>query len=113
MEWSEEATKRLYVDIGERIRKNRVKSDLTQTDLAHVTGLTRSSIANIEGGRQRAPIHTLYMIAQALDTSIQELMPSSSELDLLATITPALDLEGQSSATQEFVTSTLRRLAGG
>lgn len=113
VEWSDEAISRLYAEIGESIRKGRVKSNLTQIELANIVELTRSSIANIEAGRQRPPVHIIFMIAQAFNVSAHELIPSTSELDTLATIGPTPDLEGRDSATQEFITGVLRQLAGG
>lgn len=37
---------------GERFRAARMNAEMTQTELAHMLGLSRSSVANIEAGRQ-------------------------------------------------------------
>jgi transcriptional regulator with XRE-family HTH domain len=52
--------------IGTRIRLARNNREYTQTDLATVVGRTRSSIANIEAGRQAASAAVLVQIADLL-----------------------------------------------
>jgi transcriptional regulator with XRE-family HTH domain len=56
----------LYRNIGERIRTVREDRQLTQAALAAAVGLSRGSLANIESGNQRTPVHTMAAIAQAL-----------------------------------------------
>jgi transcriptional regulator with XRE-family HTH domain len=65
----------LFFQIGERIRTRRERANLTQEDLARKVGLTRTSITNIEKGQQRVQVHTLYIIADFLNTSIYNLLP--------------------------------------
>lgn len=65
----------LYAEIGRRIRSEREALGFTQTDLAQAVGLLRTSIANIESGRQRLPIQTLYQIAYELGVPIYALLP--------------------------------------
>ncbi|MFD0882968.1 helix-turn-helix transcriptional regulator [Streptosporangium algeriense] len=114
MDWSEESTKALYTEIGNRVRLARKESGRNQADLAAVTGLTRSSIANLEAGRQRPPVHIILLIAQALQVPASRLLPTGDELVSFATIqTPELDLEGQSSSAHDFVTTAIRRATGG
>lgn len=48
---------------------------MTQQELATAIGLTRTSIANLEAGRQRIPLHILYAIAEALGVAPTVLMP--------------------------------------
>lgn len=113
MDWNEESIKRLYGEIGARIRSARKQRGWSQVDLADAVGLTRSSIANIEAGRQRAPAHIVVLIAHTLDVSVEALLPSGSELDSLAIFqAPALDLEGQPASTHDFVTTAIRRATG-
>lgn len=113
MNWNEESIKRLYVEVGARIRSTRKQHGWSQDELAHSVRLTRSSIANIEAGRQRAPAHVVVLIAHALDVSVETLLPSGPELDSLATFqAPTLDLEGQPASTHDFVTTTIRRATG-
>jgi transcriptional regulator with XRE-family HTH domain len=66
-----------YDEMGRRIRDARKlrKPALTQDGLASLVGLTRTSITNIERGRQKCLAHTLAEIAQALDVEISRLIP--------------------------------------
>lgn len=65
----------LYGAMGHLIRARRKDTDLTQEELAERIGLTRTSINNIEQGKQRIQIHTLYAIAQALSVSPLTFLP--------------------------------------
>jgi len=71
----------LYSLIGERIKELRTHSKLSQEELASKTGISRTSIANIEAGRHQAPLHLLYSVFDALNSDIYINLPSQSELD--------------------------------
>src|SRR5689334_9116626 len=64
-----------YKQVGERIHAERGKN-LSQEALALAVGLTRSSISNIEKGRQKLLVHTLVDIAGALKVEPAALLPS-------------------------------------
>ena len=69
----------VYHQIGKRIgelRRLRVPP-LSQQDLAKRVGLTRVSITNIENGRHRIQVHTLYAIARALEVPVVQLLTDS------------------------------------
>ncbi|MBI3916124.1 MAG: helix-turn-helix transcriptional regulator [Betaproteobacteria bacterium] len=68
-----------YVALGVRIAKAR-HSRLTQDALAKKVGLTRTSIINIEKGRQQVLVHTLEEIARALNASVTDLMPRRDDV---------------------------------
>lgn len=57
--------------IGARVRQARKRASMSQDALAGCIGLMRSSVANIETGRQRTPLDTLAQIATTLDVSSQ------------------------------------------
>lgn len=69
----------LYREIGRRIQCERKELGFNQIELAQEIGLTRTSIANIEAGRQRLPIHVLYAIAEALGAPVTCLLPERME----------------------------------
>lgn len=48
---------------------------MTQDQLAKAVGLTRTSVVNIEKGRQKVPLDTLYEMARVLGTTVHELLP--------------------------------------
>lgn len=108
------AVKALYAEIGRRVRRARKQRGWSQVDLAHAVNLTRSSIANVEAGRQRSLIHVALLIAHALEVPVDALLPSGPELDKLVRFqSPSIDLDGQSMSTHEFVTTAMRRATGG
>ncbi|SRR6266508_347273 len=70
----------LYHRIGAAVRKRREMLGMSQTQLATAVGLLRTSIANLEAGRQRAPLHTLYPICVALGIEAVDILPSTQEV---------------------------------
>jgi transcriptional regulator with XRE-family HTH domain len=70
----------LFEIIGLKIKNFRENKKMSQTELGDNVGLTRSSVANIESGRQKVQIDTLYNIAQTLEVEIQDLLPKLVEL---------------------------------
>lgn len=67
--------KALYIEIGKRIRAARTSAEMTQDELAEAVGMSRTSIVNIEHGRQRLLIHSLVHIANATGVPPQQLIP--------------------------------------
>lgn len=63
------------------VRARRGREGLTQGQLAGRIGMTRTSITNIEKGRQKVQLHTLYDIAAALGASPAELLPSAEKVE--------------------------------
>lgn len=71
---------RLYRIVGERIRRSRGRiKGMSQAKLASKLGISRASIVNIEAGRQRAPLHLLWEIAEHLETELYLLVPRQRE----------------------------------
>jgi len=68
-----------YEEVGRRIRdaRRRRKPALTQDGLAKLVGLTRTSITNIEQGRQKCMLHTLSEIASSLQVEPASLLPNA------------------------------------
>lgn len=53
---------------------------MTQDDIATRVGLSRTSITNIELGRQHVTLHVLYALADAIGSKPSDLLPDSSVL---------------------------------
>ena len=87
-----------YAAIGGRIAKARI-GVATQEELARKAGLTRTSIINIEKGRQQILVHTLVDIARALKTPISELIPEADNLESILRDKPQKGLEWIINAT--------------
>lgn len=65
----------LYIEFGRRLREAREASHLSQDAVAKRVGLSRTSITNIERGRQHVSLHMLYRFASAVGTQPSELLP--------------------------------------
>jgi transcriptional regulator with XRE-family HTH domain len=65
-----------YKGIGERVRAKRLRQNVTQEGLAKLVGLTRTSLTNIEKGRQKILLHTFADLAAALQVEPSDLLPS-------------------------------------
>ena len=70
----------VYSNVGARIRDERERRNVSQEMLADRVGLTRTSITNIEKGRQKVLLHTLLEIARVLDLKPTRLLPDISRL---------------------------------
>src|SRR6202451_259930 len=77
-----EENREFYAVVGQRIAKAR-SGRLTQEALASKAALTRTSIINIEKGRQQILLHTLVDIARALEVSLADLVPDMTNIDML------------------------------
>lgn len=64
----------VYSRVGAAIRSRRDSIGLTQSSLAGMTGLKRTSITNIESGGQAILLHQLIEVARALGTDVAELL---------------------------------------
>lgn len=53
---------------------------MSQDLLAQHLGISRASMVNIEAGRQRAPLHLLWQIAEVLHSKLIELIPTPDEV---------------------------------
>ena len=65
----------IYRLFGRRLRELRELKKVPPGELASFTGLTRSSIANIEKGKQRVMLHQLVLFARCLNVQVTELLP--------------------------------------
>ena len=76
----------LYSEFGILVRRNRRRLKLSQAMLAERVGLTRTSITNIESGRQKILLHHLFLLAEALNVSPQALLPTAQPTNQIAQI---------------------------
>lgn len=82
----------LFEFVGKRIRKRRRDRGHTQEELAKLISLSRTSVTNIEKGRQRLPLHQLLHVAEVLDCELHDLLPRRAELGLGTETLATLDL---------------------
>lgn len=75
----------IYKEFGRLLCNARKGAGLTQEDVSKRVGLSRTSITNIEKGRQHVSLHVLYLLANAIGISPSDLLPpkSSKTLDIL------------------------------
>jgi len=68
------ATEPDYPEVGERLRARRQERHLSLRDLAARLGVSPSLISQIERGRAKPSVSTLYAIVAELDVSLDELL---------------------------------------
>ncbi len=66
--------------VGKGIRERRTKLKWTQDVLADAIGMNRTSVVNIETGKQAVTLGTLYRVAHALGLDPWDLLPTMSEV---------------------------------
>ena len=71
-----DSEKAFYVAFGRMLSELRRKKRISQEMLADELGLARTSITNIEKGRQPLQLYSLYVIARLLGTDVKDLLPS-------------------------------------
>src|SRR5260370_4629664 len=65
-----------YRQFGRILAEARNKKKISQEVLARELVLTRTSITNIEKGRQPVQLHSLYHISQLLSVELKDLLPA-------------------------------------
>lgn len=89
----------IYRVFGSRLREAREQADVTQEELARRVDLSRTSITNIEKGRQRILLHQVLNLAGALNVDPAQLMApdETPEPELRADVARIVqDLKGAS-----------------
>lgn len=95
-----------YRDFGRRLCKARAAAGLSQADLAMAIRLTRTSVTNIEKGRQKVLLHTFREILKVLNVDADELLDTKRESSV-----PASSLSNLPSDERTFVERALGRTA--
>ncbi len=70
-----------YEGLGNLIKDARKSVDMSQHDLAFQLGLKRTSIANIERGKQRPPVHVILLVAKILNVEFNYLLSNAQKYD--------------------------------
>jgi DNA-binding XRE family transcriptional regulator len=70
----------LYQKLGQKLRQKREAANLTQAKLAEDVGVLRTSITNIEAGRQKAPLYLIYELCAVLQIDVKDVLPSTYDL---------------------------------
>lgn len=65
----------IYREFGRILRQRRADANLTQDELANKVGLVRTSITNIELGKQNVSLHLLFQLADALGVQTKDILP--------------------------------------
>ena len=73
----------LYVDLGKRIKQQRLLAEMTQEKLAEKAGISLSFLGHIERGSRKASLDTFVKICNALGVSPSLLLQDTLEDGLL------------------------------
>ena len=82
--------RQFYRAFGVKLARARKKSKLKQEALAIAVGLSRTSITNIERGRQPVQFHLVIELAEILDVNLTMLMPDIVPAGVVPTL-PQMD----------------------
>jgi transcriptional regulator with XRE-family HTH domain len=104
--WKKADVDLFYREFGQRVRLTRKKANLSQEALGRAVGLTRTSVTNIEKGRQHVPLHMAFVLAEAMKAPPDDLLPDLSSLEQQRSL--AQLLEGVHPDQQEW----MRRVVG-
>jgi len=63
----------LLIDLGFKIKKLRLKKNMTQNELSIECNFEKASMSRIESGQTNPTVKTLYKICNALDIHISDL----------------------------------------
>jgi transcriptional regulator with XRE-family HTH domain len=104
--------------VGDRIREERTRRGLSVRQLARDVGVSASLISQIENGRSRPSVSTLYAITQALGISIEDVFDTATEATASAAsarspVPPAADAGPLPSAADTLARAATAGLALG
>jgi len=102
-----------YAAVGNKVRSARHEARLSQSMLARRIGFTRSSVANLEAGRQHITLHLFVLIAQALDAEPVKLLPKEPFADNYSLDEIGEHLADTPGTTQDFVRGAVAQLVAG
>lgn len=70
----------LFQELGRAIQRARKRTGMTQEGLASAIGVSRTTVVNLEAGRQHPPLITLYKVAAKLTAELGDLLPAVPEV---------------------------------
>lgn len=79
-----------YREFGKKLSQLRSAAKITQAALAQAVGLSRTSIVNIEKGRQPVPIDLAVRMATSLGKSLVDLIPEADPTPFIRDIASEL-----------------------
>lgn len=72
----------IYIDFGRKLKAARKAKRVTQSDVAEYVGLSRTSITNIEHGRQQVSLHVFLSLSNAVGIDPKQLLPDMDSIML-------------------------------
>lgn len=72
----------IYEHVGRELRSRRERLHLTQGDVAKAVGISRTSVTNIESGRQALLLHQLQKFSDVLNVEMSDLLKESIKANL-------------------------------
>ena len=82
----------VYKKIGANLKSYRRAIGMTQAQLAEKSEVQRTSVTNIEAGRQKAPVHVLFQLCAALEVELAAVLPANAEVVQGRTV--AIEIDG-------------------
>lgn len=98
-----------YIDLGRRVRKQRIALGWTQEELAEKIGMSTSFIGHVERGTRKASLETLIAIANTMEVSLDYLLAGSLTGGNLGPVPQHLKPH-QKQAMQEILTTLQSQL---
>lgn len=95
-------TEKFYEIVGKKIKRERSLAQINQQELGRRIGKSRVSVVNMEKGKQTPPIHVIWSIAVALNTSIDRLFPSTATVPSSDSLEKDLKLFGDNQESKKL-----------
>ena len=93
-----------YVDLGRRIRKQRIQRGWTQEALAERVNVSTSFVGHVERGTRKASLETLVALANVLDVSLDYLLSGCMNNSVIGPMPRGLSTQ-QRSALKEILST--------
>lgn len=84
----------LFKEIGKYLKTIRKEKKLTQAELARAAGVLRTSVTNLEAGKQKVPLPVIYELCAVLQIDITALLPAIEQV-LKKEGSPSVEIGGR------------------